>query len=216
MSENSNRTALIAGATGAVGRELLSLLLKEARYSEVHVLTRRPLAHNEAKLLTHEIDFEQLDKHRALFAVDDVFCCLGSTIKQAGSKAAFERVDHDYVEALAKLANQAGARRFVMVSAVGANPKALSFYSRVKGRAEADVRKVGPPTIHIVRPSLLMGDRDERRPGEAVAQRLMPALNPLLAGGLRRYRGIHTKDVAKKMLALALDGSEGRQVHHFD
>ena len=215
MPDKSPRSALIAGATGAVGRHVLSMLLAEPRYNEVHVLSRRPLAHEEAGLHVHEIDFDQLDRHSALFDVDDVFCCLGSTMKQAGSKKAFEKVDHDYVVALARLADAAHARRFIMISAVGANPRAMAFYSRVKGRAERDVLDVGPPTIHIIRPSLLMGEREEHRPGEAVAQRLMPALNPLMCGPLRRYRAVQTKEVAAKMLSLALDGPEGRQIHHF-
>ena len=166
QSTKKPRTALIAGASGAVGRHLLSMLLSDASYSEVHAITRRPMAHNEAKLQVHEVDFERLGDQAALFTVDDVFCCLGSTIKQAGSKAAFERVDHDYVVDIARLAKAGGAARFLMVSAIGANPKAMAFYSRVKGRVEQDVREVGPPTLHFMQPSLLMGERDEHRPGE--------------------------------------------------
>lgn len=198
-----------------VGRQLLSMLLDEERYDEIHALVRRPLAHNEARLHSHEVDFDQLSDQRRLFEVDDVFCCLGSTMKQAGSKAAFEKVDYDYVVELAGLAGTAEARRFIMISAVGANPRAMAFYSRVKGRAEAKVLEVGPPTVHILRPSLLMGEREEHRPGEALAQKLMPVLNPLLRGSLRRYRAVQAKDVAAKMLSLALNGPEGRQVHHF-
>lgn len=215
MPDKTTRTALIAGASGAVGRHLLSGLLAEPSYSEVHVLSRRPLAHKEAGLKVHEVDFERLDAQAALFDVDDVFCCLGTTLKQAGSRAAFEKVDHDYIVKLAELADAAHAQRFIMVSAVGANPDALAFYSRVKGRTEADVRNVGPATIHILRPSMLMGERDEHRPGEAFAQKLMPALDPLMAGPLRRYRSITTRAVAEKMLELALQGPAGQHVHHF-
>lgn len=215
MPDQPTRTALIAGATGVVGRQLLSLLLAEPRYASVHVLSRRPLAHEEAGMQVHEVNFDQLGAHAGLFDVDDVFCCLGTTLKQAGSKAAFEKVDHDYVVALARLAGAAQARRFIMISAVGANPKAMAFYSRVKGRTEADVLDAGPPTVHIVRPSLLMGEREEHRPGEALAQKLMPALNPLLGGPLRRYRGVEAQAVAQKMLTLALEGPEGHHVHHF-
>lgn len=216
MRDASARSALIAGATGAVGRRLLSLLLHEPRYGTVHVLSRRPLAHEETGMVVHQVDFEQLAQSAALFDVDDVYCCLGSTMKQAGSRQAFARVDHDYVVELARLAGEAHARRFIMISAVGASAQALAFYSRVKGRAEAAVRDVGPPTIHILRPSLLMGEREEHRPGEALAQRLMPAVNPLLCGPLRRYRGVTTQAVAEKMMQLALKGPKGHHVHHFD
>lgn len=209
-----NRTALLAGATGAVGRHLLSRLLADPAYSEVRVLTRRAIAATEAKLRVHEVDFDRLDEQAALFDVDDVFCCLGTTMKQAGSREAFRRVDHDYVVRLAQLASEAGARRFLMISAVGADSRSMFFYSRVKGDTEREVRDVGPDTVHILRPSLLMGDRSEHRPGEEMSKRLMPLLNPLLMGPMSKYQGVHVDAVAARMLSLAKQGPEGQHLHY--
>ncbi len=213
-SSTQNRTALLAGATGAVGRHLLAKLLADDRYTEVHVLSRRPIAAAESKLHVHEIDFERLDKYAALFDVDDVFCCLGTTMKQAGSREAFRRVDHDYVVRLAQLANEGGAQRFLMISAVGAHPKSMFFYSRVKGETEQEVMAAGPHIVHILRPSLLLGERKEHRPGEEISKQIMPLFNPLLGGPLKKYRGIQAEAVAQKLLDLALHGGSGQQVHH--
>lgn len=211
---SDKRSALIAGATGAVGRHLLSMLLADDDYSAVHILTRRPIAATESKLHIHEVDFERLDQHAALFDVDDVFCCLGTTMKQAGSKEAFRRVDHDYVVRVAQLACEAGASRLITISAVGADTRSMFFYSRVKGETEKEVLDYGPATVHIVRPSLLLGDRNERRPGEEISKLLMPVLNPLLAGPLSKYKGVQTVDVAERMLQLARQGAEGHHIHH--
>lgn len=216
MNENTThqRTALLAGATGAVGRQLLSQLLADKRYSQIHVLTRRPIAATEARLQVHEIDFEKLDQHAALFDVDDVFCCLGTTIKQARSKAAFRRVDHDYVVSMAQLASEAGARSFLMISAVGADPRSLFFYSRVKGETEQDVAACGPDSIHILRPSLLMGERSEHRTGEEFSKRIMPVFSPLMGGALSKYRPVHVSAVASKLLTLAAQTQPGVHIHY--
>ncbi len=212
-THTAKRSALIAGATGAVGRHLLSKLLADDEYEAIHVLTRRPIAATESKLHVHEVDFDKLDQYAALFDVDDVFCCLGTTIKQEGSREAFRRVDHDYVVSLAQLASEAGASRFLMISAVGANSKSMFFYSRVKGDTERDVIDCGPATIHIVQPSLLMGERNEHRPGEAVSQKIMPFFSPLLAGPLGKYRPVQTEAVAEKLIALAKTNAEGVHTH---
>lgn len=213
IDNSGKRSALMAGATGAVGRHLLSRLLADDDYDSVHVLTRRPIAATEAKLHVHEVDFDKLDQHAALFDVDDVFCCLGTTIKQAGSREAFRRVDHDYVVNMAQLASEAGASRFLMISAVGADSKSMFFYSRVKGDTERDVIDCGPATIHFVQPSLLMGERTEHRPGEAISQKIMPLFNPLLAGSLSKYRSVKTEEVAEKLVDLAKNGAEGVHRH---
>lgn len=207
-------SALVAGATGVVGRQLLSMLLADPAYETVHVLSRRPIATSEDKLQVHEVNFDELDRHVRLFDVDHVFCCLGTTMKQAGSREAFRRVDHDYVVKLAQLALEAGAERFLMVSAVGADTRSLAFYSRVKGETEREVREVGPSTVHIVRPSLLLGAREERRSGEEMAKLLMPLVNPLLAGPLRKYRGVEPGLVAHRLHDLARHGSFGQHVHY--
>jgi len=215
------RSALVAGATGLVGGFLLDLLLEDELYDRVRVLARRPMGREHPKLETVVADFDRLGddpKVRADdgFRVDDVFCSLGTTIKKAGSEAAFRKVDHDHVASIARLAREAGARRFVLVSSIGADAGSGNFYLSVKGAAEEAVSACGYPELHVFRPSLLTGPRRERRPGERAATVVMPFLAPLLLGGLRRYRPVEARTLALAMVEAARRGSEGRTVYTFD
>lgn len=210
-----DRSAFIAGATGAVGNQVLECLLAHKAYQRVTALVRRPLAHEHGKLGVHVGEFEALQDYASLLCVDDVYCCLGTTLKRAGSKAAFERVDHDYVVELATLAAAAGARQFVLVSAIGADPDSVFFYSRVKGRTEREVCGLAFAAIHVFQPALLLGPRAERRAGETMAKAVMPLFNPLLAGPLAKYRGVAVTEVAAQMVAVALAETTGVHVHRF-
>ena len=156
------RSALVLGATGLVGAALLARLLDDPRYASVRVLARRPLSRRHPKLSVEIADFERLDAHAHAFAVDDVFCCLGTTLRQAGSRAAFRRVDFDYVLAAARLCVAAGAGHYLWISAVGASPASAAFYSRVKGELEAAIARLPLRRWTAVRPSLLLGARAER------------------------------------------------------
>lgn len=210
------RTAFLAGATGLVGGELLSRLLASDLYSRVHVLSRRALNTNHGKLASRVqpfADMPTMDQDTPdFFQVQDVFCCLGTTIKAAGSKQAFEAVDYGHVLALAEICLQRGAQRFFLVSAVGANPHSKSFYSRVKGRIEIAVSQLDFDAVYWVRPSLLLGQRNEHRAGEAWAQRLAPAFSPLLAGPLRPLRPVKAADVAAHIMRLAQLESPGQHI----
>jgi len=208
------RTALLAGATGAVGSALLALLLADARYGEVKVLVRKPLERTHPKLVQLTLVEAGPAKLGHALAADDVFCCLGTTQKKAGSKAAFERVDYHLVLDVARAARSSGARQFLVVSSVGASLKARSFYLRVKARMEQAVLDLGFDGTHILRPSLLIAERSESRPGEWLGQKLAPLINPLLTGGLAKYRSIAAGDVALALLTLALRDLPGGQVHH--
>jgi uncharacterized protein YbjT (DUF2867 family) len=209
---------LVAGATGAVGREVVSQLLEDPEFALVQVVARRPTGREHARLAEFVTDFEDLDgcasRHPQLFNVDAVFCCLGTTLRAAGSREAFEKVDHDYVLKLAMLASVHRVPKFLMVSAVGASPKALAYYSRVKGRVEAAVSQLPFTSLHILRPSLLLGPRDEHRPGEAAAQKFAPLLSPFLLGPLARYRPVRTSEVAAEMIRLAKREQPGAYTHH--
>lgn len=207
------QTALIAGATGLIGRSLLKQLLSDERYSSVKVLTRRPLSLTHAKLEILLGDLDRLDRFGEELKADDVYCCLGTTMRQAGSKAAFEHVDYHMVVTLARAVHAAGAKQFLAVSSLSANARSPVYYSRVKGRTEKALREVGFPTLHIVRPSLLLGSRDELRFGEALAQRFMPLFNPLLRGRYAMYRAIKGEDVACAMRKLAAREQAGACVH---
>ncbi|MEQ1440619.1 NAD(P)H-binding protein [Fontimonas sp. SYSU GA230001] len=208
------RTALVAGPTGLIGRSLLQDLLRHPAYAEVRALSRRALPVQHERLRVVQTDYYNLAGLGEVLHVDDVYCCLGTTMRAAGSRAAFEDVDYRMVVELARAARGAGARQFLVVSAVGASPRALAFYSRVKGRMEAAVSAIGYEAVHILRPSLLLGARDESRPGEALAQKLAPVLTPLLAGALARYRPVSAADVAGAMIELALREQRGVHVHH--
>jgi uncharacterized protein YbjT (DUF2867 family) len=208
------RTAVIAGATGLVGTALLARLAADPAYGELRVLGRRAPALASPKIRAVTTDFSDLAAHAAQLAVDDVFCCLGTTIRAAGSQPAFERVDYHMVVDLARLAQKAGAKRFFGVSAVGASTRAAAFYSRVKGRMEQAVGALPFEAVHMVRPSLLLGDRAERRPGEQAAQRFAPWLGPLLRGPLGKYRAVPAADVADALVTLAHGAATGVHVHH--
>jgi uncharacterized protein YbjT (DUF2867 family) len=209
------RTALVAGPTGLVGRHLVDRLLASPDYARVTVLTRRPIGRADPKLVEVQTDFGDLKKIGARLAADDVFCCLGTTLAKAGSRAAFERVDYHMVVDLARAAKSAGAKQFLVVSAVGAAPRfPAPFYSRVKARMEQAVSEIGFDAVHIVRPSLLLGPREERRLGEDIAQKLAPFLAPLFIGPLKKYRPVRADEVAAALQALASRPSQGVQIHH--
>lgn len=208
------RHAFLIGATGLIGNYCLEHLLADADFSQVVTLTRRPLAQEHPRLVEHRIDFERLADYQELFKADTALCCLGTTLKKAGSKQAFERVDYGYVKECATLAADAGIRQFLLISAVGANPGSWFFYNRVKGRAEQAVCALPFESIHILRPSLLLGPRSEHRPGEDLSKPITKALSPLLVGPLRRYRPVHAETVAALMVELAKRDEPGVHIHY--
>jgi uncharacterized protein YbjT (DUF2867 family) len=205
-------SALLLGATGLVGGTVLDLLLNDPAYGRVVVLGRRPVDRPHPRLEQHVADLGRLDEHAGRFAVDDVFCCLGTTIRAAGSQEAFRRVDHDYVVDSARVAAAAGARRYLLVTAAGADSRSRFFYNRVKGDAEAGVRAQPFDGVVILRPSLILGPRAERRTAEALAQRVAPALNAVMIGPLRRYRAIEAGVIARAMVRLARERPRGVRI----
>lgn len=204
---------MLAGATGLVGSHVLQRLLAASAWTQVVTIGRRLIPQRHDKLEQRIVDFDSLTD---LPHVDDVFCCLGTTIQKAGSQEAFRRVDHNYVVALAQAGLHAGATQFLLVSAIGADPAARVFYSRVKGETEADVRQLPYPAIQIFRPSLLLGERVEFRLGERIAMMAAPIMRLLLLGRLRRYRPIHAGVVARAMTGIALEAPRGPNVFEYD
>lgn len=191
------RTVLLAGATGLVGSFLLLRLLESAMYERVAIWARRDTGKAHPKLNVEVVDFERLEERQV--DAEDVFCCLGTTIKVAGSQEAFRRVDYDYPVALARAAAKGGAKRFLVVSALGADSASRVFYNRVKGEMEAAVRAAGVPGTYIFRPSLLSGPRAEARLGEKAGLIFGAVLGPLLG----KYRPIHGDLVAAAMIRAA-------------
>jgi uncharacterized protein YbjT (DUF2867 family) len=215
VEKNEGRTAWLAGATGLVGGFLLKQLIASKRYARVVVLTRRTVHTEGPKVDQRIVNFDQLAA-TDLPAADDVFCALGTTINKAGSQEVFRHVDLDFPLALAVKAVDRNAKQFLLVSSVGANAKSKNFYLRTKGELEYAVSALRFKAIHIFRPSILVGPREERRAGERAGLVFMKLVSPVLVGGLRKYRAIAAEDVARAMVAAAaMEGSE-KSVHEYD
>ena len=199
------RQALIFGATGAVGSELLKLCLDGHRYQRIIVIARRPASVKHDKLVWIEAGFDTLDKLEPVSGLSDgdAFCCLGTTIKAAGSESAFRRVDYEYVLNAARYAKKCGVIQFSMVTATGANPASRLLYSRTKGEIEDAVMAENFPSLHIFRPSLLKGERAEFRLKEELANCASFLMTPLFLGGLRRYQPVEIFRVARAMYVSA-------------
>lgn len=210
------RSALVLGATGLIGRHCLDLLLADSSYTDVHAIVRKPLLLEHPKLHQHVIAFTELAATVAAVAAADIFCCLGTTIKQAGSQEAFRRVDYEYPLVAAQSALHHGARQFLIVTAMGASSDSRIYYNRVKGDVERAICALPLPTVHVLQPSMLLGDRDERRFGEAIGQVAMRLLQPLMLGGARKYRAIAGATVARAMIALAKQDRPGQHRHESD
>lgn len=211
-----SRTALLAGATGLVGSQVLQLLLDDPEWSRVVTAGRRTTPQRHGKLEQRVLDLGAIEALGDLPHADDVFCCLGTTIKQAGSQQAFRRVDHDFVVGLARAGIRVGATQFLLVSAIGADPESRIFYSRVKGETETDVRKLPYRAVQIFRPSMLLGERPEFRLGERLAIMASPLLQLALVSRLRRYRPIQASDVARAVVRVAREAPRGPNVFEYD
>jgi uncharacterized protein YbjT (DUF2867 family) len=206
----------VAGASGLVGGHCLRRLLVGGLHEHVVAFVRGPLNIAHKRLEQRTIDYERLSRMSAFPRVQDVFCCLGTTMKKAGSEAAFRKVDYEYVVRLAETSLRSGADHFYLVSAIGADPKSRVFYSRVKGEAEESVAKLGFAGLHIFRPSFLIGQRTARRPGEAFGIAAARLFSFALVGPARKYRPIKAETVARAMVAVARDRPAGRHVYTAD
>jgi uncharacterized protein YbjT (DUF2867 family) len=199
----TTRKALIVGASGLVGRFCLQALLDELNYSEVIALVRKPIIKTHRKLRTVVTKYLQVDL--SSIHADDVYCCLGTTIKNAGSQEAFKKVDLGLVVTVAELMKKQRAEQFLVISAMGANKDSMVFYNRTKGEMEAALQKLGYPCLRIIRPSLLLGPREEFRLGERIGVILTPLLKPFLRGSLNKFRPIEAEKVAQFMVKVAHD-----------
>ncbi len=211
-----NKTALVVGATGLVGSSLAAYLLNEIYYRKVIVLTRRTLSIDDPKLEEIVVDFDNLQNVKLPEPIDDAYCCLGTTIKKAGSEEAFRKVDYTYPLETAKLALKCGAAQYLIITALGADKNSMFFYNRVKGEVEESLQELDFNTLHIFRPSLLLGDRDEQRIGEKIGEKAMKILKPFLVAGLKKYRPITGTTVATAMYKTAQENLQGQFVHASD
>lgn len=210
MPDTHPKTALLAGATGLVGGEVLRLLLESGDYAKVVAFVRRPTQISHPKLEQAIVDFDDLAPHAHHFQNADVYCCLGTTIKIAKTREAFQNVDYHYPLRLAELAKQNGALQYLIITALGSDAKSSVFYNRVKGEIEAALHALDLPALRIFRPSLLLGDRKEFRLGEKMASYLSFAI----VGPLKKYRPIHARTVARAMLHVAAqDTTAGTRIY---
>lgn len=210
------RTALLVGASGLIGRSCLEALLQDSDYSKVTTFVRKPLPLQHPKLQQQVVDFDQLEYHAHLIKGDDIFCCLGTTIKQAGSQDAFYKVDFTYPYNIATIASRNGAGQFFIVTALGASSKSGVFYNRVKGNVEEAVSGLKFNAVHIFRPSLLLGNRDEFRLGEKIAMFLFRIFGFILIGRWRKYRAIRASVVAEAMVTMAKLDLQGKRTYESD
>src|SRR5882762_683718 len=207
------KTALLAGSTGLIGSQLLELFLKDNRYSSVIAISRKSLLITNPKLTNLVCELRDLLSHRDKLIVDDVFCCLGTTIKKAKSKEAFRAVDLEAPLLLAKISKELGAQKFILVSSLGANKNSSIFYNQVKGEVEEAIKQIGFGSFHILRPSLLLGPRQEERTGEDAAKFFYKVFGFLVP---KKYQAIESIKVARAMLAFAQLEQPRNFIHESD
>lgn len=212
----ANKCALLFGATGLIGGHVLNLLLKNDVYSKVIAFTRKPLAIEHEKLINPVINFDHLSNHKSLINGDDLFICLGTTMRKAGSKEAFRKVDFSYPMEICTIAQTNGVNQVLLVSSIGADPDSSFFYSRVKGELELAIQKLAFWSIHIFRPSLLIGERNENRWGENIAGWIGKGLDKITGGLLTKYLPIEGEAVAAAMIRAANQLKNGNHVYPSD
>ena len=202
------KKVLLIGASGLTGRLCLEELLKDDYFTEVEIWVRKSLEISNPKLIEKIINFSEIGEMSAVDS-DYIFCCLGTTIKKAKTKKAFRKVDFEYVTQLAKLVERAGAENFIVISSIGANAGSGNFYLRTKGEMEQFVKECKIPAIYLLRPSFLIGKRNEVRVGEKIAMNIFSALGFFMIGKFKKYRGIDALIVAKAMIILSKKRESG-------
>jgi uncharacterized protein YbjT (DUF2867 family) len=208
--------AVLLGASGLIGSDLLQQLLASPHYAEVLVLVRKPLSQEHPKLKVLVVDFDKLNDYAEHLQTNVVFCCIGTTKKKTPNEEEYRKIDYQYPLDIGWIAYTNGASQYHLVSALGANQHSSIFYSRLKGEVERDLKTIPFKSIHIYRPSLLDGKRKESRLGERLMIYAMRIINPLLIGGLRKYRSVKIEQVAAAMLKNSLIDKRGIFIHQSD
>ncbi|WOH37888.1 NAD(P)H-binding protein [Thalassotalea fonticola] len=197
------KSVLLLGASGLTGRHCLQLLLDNDNYRKVIIAVRAPLPVVNKKLTQVVVNFDDINSNEDLFAVDEVFCCLGTTIKKAGSRTAFTNIDHDLVIHIAKLAKKHAVNKFLVISALGANPKSNSFYNQIKGKMECALKTLNLNATFVFRPSLLLGDRKEFRRLEHITALFCKVFSFMFIGPLKAVKPIEASVLANAMITVA-------------
>jgi len=216
MADTEGNIALLAGASGLTGGCALDALLDAPEITRVIAVSRRPLGREHPRLANRIVQFERLETQLRGASCHMALCCLGTTLRKAGSQERFRAVDVGCVLAFARAAKAAGARRFVVISSVGADPDSRKFYLRTKGDMEQELEAVGFESLDILQPSMLLSRRGEMRPLELLACAFMPLVNPLLRGNYLPYRGISARTVGAAMLGATRSGRRGVQRYTYE
>lgn len=209
------KKAIIVGASGLIGSNLLQILLEEDYYDQVVVLVRRELPVKHKKLTQLIIDFDKLSDYSGQINGHVIFSCLGTTLSQTPDKNEYRKIDYDYPLQLAQLALQNGVKQFHLVSAVGADAKSSGFYLKLKGETENDIIKLGLPSLHIYRPSMLLGRKEKVRLMETILSGIMRVIDPLLIGSLSKYHSVSGATVARAMFIQSIDNETGTFIYQY-
>ena len=210
------KTALIIGSTGLIGSQLLEILLENTNYDKVIAFVKRDTGKTHSKLTQHIIDFDKPETYKELVVGDDIFCTIGTTIKKAGSKEAFRKVDFGYPKQFANLALRNGVKQFLIISSLGANKDSSNFYLKTKGEIEDFLKQSKFESVSIVQPSLLLGDRKEFRLGEKIGAFFMQTFSFVFIGNLKKYKPIKSETVAKALFRIAQKDKKGFSIYESD
>jgi uncharacterized protein YbjT (DUF2867 family) len=210
------KTALIIGSTGLVGSQLLHLLLESSIYDKVIVFVKREIAISHPKLIVYNIDFDKPESYQDFVKGDDFFCTIGTTIKKAGSQIAFKKVDFEYPSHFAQMASKNKVNQFLILSSIGANAKSSNFYLKTKGEMEDFLKKTNIKSISVLRPSLLLGNRNEVRLGEKIGALFMTTFSFLFIGKIKKYKPIESKIVAQALFNIAQKENQGFSLYESD
>lgn len=205
------KTAIILGATGLTGNNLLNLLLEDSRYEKVKLFSRSSVNISNPKIEEHLIDLLALDKHNKTFQADEVFCCIGTTKSKTPNNETYKKIDYGIPVSAAKLCKENNIKTIVIISAMGANPESNVFYNKTKGEMERDVLKQNIPNTFFLQPGLISGKRNEKRIGESIAKFLFKILNPIIP---KNYRSISPETIAKSMLTIANQGHPKKRIEN--
>ncbi len=197
------KTAIILGATGLTGGVLLKNLIQDSRYSKIKLFSRKSVLLSDPKIEEHIIDLLHLDTYEDKFTADQVFCCIGTTAAKTSDKNLYHKIDFGIPVQAARLCKAKSITTFIVISALGADHKSTIFYNRTKGEMEESVLKFEIPKTYILQPSLIGGERNEKRPGEYFFKILMKIFNPLLLGSFRKYKTIYPETIVSAMIWLA-------------